>query len=236
MWYISTDILHFWTTSQDFSQDKWYLDNNSGCDILLVFILPFDYNIKYKGRLLDSTQNRDWPIDLDIDYQVLPESQSPTREIIRSIRQQIYFQPNSHIDEIPTITAFTGNITHISHNIVTYIWTTKNPTRWTIRRVFERWILCQNFINQDLTFLQPSVIHAPQSKETQILPQRNTEISPIETLENNPPQEQDRNFQLVLPAEVLYDRSQSINTVAPIQPVEPVVGLTPKEQQKKIPT
>ena len=93
-------------------------------------------------------------------------------------------------------------------------------------------IHCQNFINQDLTFLQPSVIHAPQFKETKILPQENTtEISPIETSENSPPQ--DRNFYLVLPVEVLYDRSRSINTVAPIQPVEPVVGLTPKEQQKK---
>ena len=36
-----------------------------------------------------------------------------------------------------------------------------------------------------------------------------------------------------MPAEALYDRSQSSNTVVPIQPVEPVVGLTPEEQCKK---
>ena len=34
-------------------------------------------------------------------------------------------------------------------------------------------------------------------------------------------------------AEALYDRSQVTNTVAPIQPVKPVIGLTPEEQCKK---
>ena len=54
-------------------------------------------------------------------------------------------------------------------------------------------ICCQNFINQYLTFLQPSVIHAPQPKETKVLLQeKTTEISPIDSLENSPLQ--DRNF------------------------------------------
>ena len=92
-------------------------------------------------------------------------------------------------------------------------------------------IHCQNFTNQDLTFLQPSVIHAPQPKENKTLPERNTiEVSPIGMLENNPPQEQDRNLQQALAAEALYNRSQSINTVTPIQLVEPAIGLTPEEQ------
>ena len=79
-------------------------------------------------------------------------------------------------------------------------------------------ICCQNFINQDLTFLQPSAIHASQSKEDITLQERNTiAVPPIETLENNPPQEQDINFQQASPAEALYDRSQSSNTAAPIQ-------------------
>ena len=83
-----------------------------------------------------------------------------------------------------------------------------------------------------MTFLQPSVVHAPQPKETKILPQeKTTEISPIETPENSPLQ--DRNCHPVPPVEVLYDRSRSANTAAPIQPVELVVGLTPEEQQKK---
>ena len=36
-----------------------------------------------------------------------------------------------------------------------------------------------------------------------------------------------------MPAEALYDRSRANNTEAPIQPVEPIVGLTPEEQCKK---
>ena len=53
-------------------------------------------------------------------------------------------------------------------------------------------ICCQNFINQDLTFLQPSVIHVSQPKEDSTLPERNTiAVPPIETQENNPPKEQD---------------------------------------------
>ena len=36
-----------------------------------------------------------------------------------------------------------------------------------------------------------------------------------------------------MPAEALFDRSQANNTVAPIQAVEPVVGLIPEEQCKK---
>ena len=92
----------------------------------------------------------------------------------------------------------------------------------------------QNFINQDLTFLQPSVIHASQPKEDGILPEKNTIAVPsIAPQENNSPQEQDANSLQVLTAETLFDRSRANNTVAPIQPVEPVVGLTLEEQRKK---
>ena len=55
-------------------------------------------------------------------------------------------------------------------------------------------IHCQNSINQDLTFLQPSVIHASQPKEDSILPEKNTiAVPPITTQENNLSQEQDTN-------------------------------------------
>ena len=78
-------------------------------------------------------------------------------------------------------------------------------------------ICSQNFINQDLTFLQPSVIHASPPKENSILPEKNTRaVPPITTQENNLPQEQDTNSLQVLPAEALYDRSRINNTAAPI--------------------
>ena len=51
-------------------------------------------------------------------------------------------------------------------------------------------IHCQNFINQDLTFLQPLAINASQSKEDSTLPEKNTiAVLPITTQENNSPQD-----------------------------------------------
>ena len=58
-------------------------------------------------------------------------------------------------------------------------------------------------------------------------------VFPIIALENNLPQEQDENSSQASPAEMLYDRSRANNTAAPIQPVEPVLGLTPEEQHRK---
>ena len=68
-------------------------------------------------------------------------------------------------------------------------------------------IHCQNFINQDLTFLQPCVVHASQPKDS-LLPEKNTiAILPTVIQENILPQEKDATSPQVLPAEALYDRS-----------------------------
>ena len=51
-------------------------------------------------------------------------------------------------------------------------------------------IHCQKFINQDLTFLQPSVIHASQQKEDSIASGNNTiVVPPITPQENDSPKE-----------------------------------------------
>ena len=162
------------------------------------FLLCFNYNIKQKERSPDSTQSRDQPIDLEAYQHILPESPVPTTETIRDIRPQIHFIQNSHINEIPNTSTFTGHITHISQNIINLpvyanIPCICDPLKVHQDKQLEEFlrgeICCQNFINQDLTFLQPSVIHMSQSKE------------------NNLPQEQDTNSPQVLPAEALNDRS-----------------------------
>ena len=96
-----------WTIIQD-ALFYWY------------FILHFNYDIKQQERSLDSTQSRDRPIDLETYQQILPESPAPTTEIIRDIRPQIHFRWSNHIDEIPNISTFTGNITYISQNIINF--------------------------------------------------------------------------------------------------------------------
>ena len=42
----------------------------------------------------------------------------PVTEVFRHIRPQINFIWNSHIDEIPSIVTFTGNITHIVQDFI----------------------------------------------------------------------------------------------------------------------
>ena len=60
-----------------------------------------------------------------------------------------------------------------------------------------------------------------------------TEVPLNTSQETNQPQEEDNNPSQASPAELFYDRTRIINRLAPIQPVEPVVGLTPKEQCRK---
>ena len=122
-------MYHIWTSLQDVIF-YWY------------FILHFNYNIKDKDRLPDSAQTRDQPIDLNINYEALPESRSLTTEIIRSIRQQIYFQQNTHTDEIPIITTFTGNITHISQNIVNLPVYVNIPPMYELPKIQQNQQLC----------------------------------------------------------------------------------------------
>ena len=82
--------------------------------------------------------------------------------------------------------------------------------------------------------MQLSVIHATQSKEDSILPEKNTIATPqTATQENILSQEQNENSPQVSPAEALYDRCQANNTAAPIQLVEPVVGLTQEQCRKE---
>ena len=49
----------------------------------------------------------------------------------------------------------------------------------------------------------------------------------------NQPQEEDSNPSHASLAELFHDRTRITNRPAPIQPVEPVVGLTPEEQHRK---
>ena len=51
------------------------------------FLLHFNYDIKQKETSSNSTQSR----DQQIDQQILPESPTPTPEIIRAIRPLIHF-------------------------------------------------------------------------------------------------------------------------------------------------
>ena len=98
---------------------------------------------------------------------------------------------------------------------------------------------CCNFINQDLTFLQPSTVYETTELDGSISSASNsTEISVITVQENNEPQEEDSNSPYSSLTGLSYDSTRTDNTQAPvqpvgpapIQPVEPVIGLTTEEQ------
>ena len=138
---------------------------------------------------------------------------------------------------------FARNITHIVQDFINLPVNTSIPYIFDPPKVkqdkhFQEFlrgeIHCQNFINQDLTFLQPSLIHVTQPKEHSILPEKiTTEVPPVAHQENNSNQEQKANSSPVPSVEGLYDRNRSNNRTASIQPVEPVVGLTPEEQDRR---
>ena len=99
-----------------------------------------------------------------------------------------------------------------------------------ITGISKRQNLLSDFINQDLTFLQPSVLHVTQPKEDSIIPEViTTGVPSIAPQESNSNQELNTNCSQALSVEVLYDRTRGNNRTTPIQPVEPVVGLTPEE-------
>ena len=113
----------------------------------------------------------------------------PVTEVLRHIRPQINFLWNSHNDEIPSIVTFAGNITHIVQDFINLPMNTSilyvfDPPKVQQDKHFQEFlrdeIHCQNFINQDLTILQLSLIHVTQAKEDSILPEEiTTEVPSI---------------------------------------------------------
>ena len=79
------------------------------------FLLCFNYDIRQTETSSDSTQSRDQQIDTEDYQQILPEAPVPDTEVLIP---QINFLWNSHINEIPNILTFTGNISHIVQNFI----------------------------------------------------------------------------------------------------------------------
>ena len=73
-----------------------------------------------------------------------------------------------------------------------------------------------------------------EPKKNSILPEAiTTEVPSITPQESNSHQELNANFSPASSVEVLYDRNRGNNRTAPIQPVEPLVGLIPEERSRK---
>ena len=99
---------------------------------------------------------------------------------------------------------------------------------------------CRNFINQDLTFLQPSTIyHMTDTDDKEYIASDSTDASILTVIENDQSQKVDSTPAFIsmtaLPENFVctdYDHTpiQSVDP-SPIQPVGPIIGLTAEEQR-----
>ena len=99
---------------------------------------------------------------------------------------------------------------------------------------------CHNFINQDLTFLQPSTVYEKTvSDDSLSTALDSTDASVITVQENNPSQEVDSTSSPTSLTALSDDPISTDNSLTPvqpvepalIQPVEPVMGLTTQGQR-----
>ena len=101
---------------------------------------------------------------------------------------------------------------------------------------------CHNFINQDLSFLQPSAIyHMTDAEDNQSIASDSSDESLLTVIENDQSHEVDSTSTFTsttaLPEDlecIDYDHTpiQSVQP-SPIQRVEPVIGLTEEEQRQR---
>ena len=101
---------------------------------------------------------------------------------------------------------------------------------------------CDNFINQDLSFLQPSAIyHMTDAEDNQSIATDSTDKSILTVIENDQSQEVDSTPAFTSTTALSEDLERTdydhtpIQSVQPslIQPVEPIIGLTEEEQRQR---
>ena len=167
----------------------------------------------------------------------------PDTEVLITVRPQINFLWHNCIDEIFNVVTYTANVTHVIPtfpNLPVTINTLQilDAPRLHRDKQLEEFLIgeepCCNFINQNLTFQQPSTIYEATTQEDSIPPESNPTEIPLNTSQEiNQPQEEDSNPPHTSLAELFYDTTRIANRPAPIQPVEPVIGLTPEQQPRK---
>ena len=165
---------------------------------------------------------------------------APDTKVLITVRPQINFLRHNGIKEIFNVVTYTANAIHIiptfPHLPVTIsTLQISDAPRLHRDKQLEVFLIgeehCHNFIDQDLTFLQPSTIEEATTQEDSIPPESNPTEVPLNTSQEiNQPQEEDSNPPHASLAELFYNMTRIANRPAPIQPV---IGLIPEEQCRK---
>ena len=163
----------------------------------------------------------------------MPETKAPKLKIVFTTRQQIYCQSCGIFKYFSTLETFTPEIGHIlplvsKSDICVDIIPISEPPQLQRDTQLEEFIksdiCCKNFINQDLSFLHPSMVFSTEDFENQVTPEQVANkpslSSPNGDITN-----------LLTPPEIpIHNRSRPLGQPTPIQPVELVFGLTPEQE------
>ena len=203
------------------------------------FLLCFNHHVGQKETTPDSTQSR----DCQTDQHILPLTFVSDIDILLIVRPQITFFQQNGFDEIFSAVTYVANVTHIIPTFPSF------PVTVSTLQISEAPILhhdkqleefligeehCHNFINQYLTFLQPSTVYETTTLEESIsLESNSTKVSLNMVQEINQPQQEGSNPPHSSFPELFHDSTRIANRPAPIQPVQPVIGLTTEEQHRR---
>ena len=172
----------------------------------------------------------------------------PDIDAFLTVRPQITFFQQNYFDEICSIVTYAANSTHVIPTLpnlpatIGTIHILEAPILY-----WDQWLqefligeeCCHNFINQDLTFLQPLTVYGTtELDDSMSTASDSTDTSVITVQENNQSQEEDSSSSPSSLTALSYDSISTDNSLAPvqpeepapIQPVEPVIGLTTEEQ------
>ena len=195
----------------------------------------------------DSTESRDH----NADQQNLPVIAVSAIDAFVTIRPQIIFFQQNYFDEICSTVTYVANAIHPVLSLlnlpvtVSTLHISEAPILYQDQQLQEFLVCeecCHNFINQDLTFLQPSTVYEMTvSDDSLSRVSDSTDASVITVQENNLSQEVDCNSSPTSFTALSYDPLSTDNSLkpiqpvesAPIQPVEPVIGLTTEEQRQE---
>ena len=173
---------------------------------------------------------------------------APTTDAYLTVRPQIVFFQQNYFDELSSIFTYVADTIYTVQSFLNpsvrvstlHIYDTPLLYRdQQLQEFLDREECCYNFINQDLTFLQPSSVYQmTHVDDNQSTASDSTDASTLTVIENNQSQEVDSTpaFTSVttLPEDFVSTDCNHIpiQSVEPslIQPVEPVIGLNAEQR------
>ena len=179
---------------------------------------------------------------------------APPIDTFVTVRPQITFFQQNYFDEICSTVTYVANAIHPVPTLPSLTVTVSTLHISEAPNLYQdQWLQeflvgkehCHNFTNQDLTFPQPSTVYETTvSDDSLSTASDSTDASVITVQENNPSQEVDSNSSPTSLTVLLDDPISTHNSPtlvqlvepAPIQPVEPVIGLTTQGEETRTPT